>query len=578
VEERDAVQRSHRYLPWRLLTVLAAAIACAVAAPAHAAAAPDISASTLSCIDKNGGALRVDDDLACTVTATMASGTENATISATIALPDSVDVDPAQPPPAYDATSRVVTLGPTVLGFTFSGDSRVFTFTVRVVEGLDPGTQIALTADMTAVGATDGAVVHAAPNAPVLVLSPPAATLADSAVTCSDVNGGPLLPGDAVSCDLDVANALGFEDAGSLGATMLFSGGLWVSGGLGVGPATTFFGAPALTTLATGAGTEVSGMFRVASTALGGSTASVTAFISGKSTPSGDTISLTRGSDPLVVSPGPAQLTASSLRCDDTGGGLLLAGDDLTCTVSVAPLAGYEDVQGTTATVQIPAGLEYVGGGDAHDASSITFDTGSLGDVAAGTTKAAAFHLRVAPGTPAGTTMRPVGAVSATSVPLGGPLQQVLLGNFLTIGQVVVAPGQTPPDQPVVTVTPPAVKPPVVVASKAYKLRAKTIKFVMRHGHKRKNHLWNGSKRRSAFVKKYVVRTPKTSGKVVKKVTVPKKGKWAPKRGKVKIKGTKLTYTLKKGVNPAKVKDRFHYTVTDTHGKKATGIVIVTHD
>ena len=84
--------------------------------------------------------------------------------------------------------------------------------------------------------------------------------------------------------------------------------------------------------------------------------------------------------------------------------------------------------------------------------------------------------------------------------------------------------------------------------------------------------------RRSAFVKKYVVRTPKTSGKVVKKVTVPKKGKWAPKRGKVTIKGTKLTYTLKKGITPAKVKDRFHYTVTDTHGKRATGTVIVTHD
>jgi hypothetical protein len=74
-----------------------------------------------------------------------------------------------------------------------------------------------------------------------------------------------------------------------------------------------------------------------------------------------------------------------------------------------------------------------------------------------------------------------------------------------------------------------------------------------------------------------VVRTPSISGKVVRKVSVPKKGKWAPKRGKVKIRGTRLTYTLKKGVSPGKVRDRFHYTIVDTHGKKVTGTVIVSH-
>jgi hypothetical protein len=120
---------------------------------------------------------------------------------------------------------------------------------------------------------------------------------------------------------------------------------------------------------------------------------------------------------------------------------------------------------------------------------------------------------------------------------------------------------------------PPSSAPPVVTAtSGSYKLRAKTIRITLRRGHRRRGHLWKGSKRRSVFVKKFVVRTPKKSGTVVKKVTVPKKGKWAPRRGRVKIKGTRLTYTLKKGKRRT---DRFHYTVTDTVGKKATGTVIV---
>jgi hypothetical protein len=93
----------------------------------------------------------------------------------------------------------------------------------------------------------------------------------------------------------------------------------------------------------------------------------------------------------------------------------------------------------------------------------------------------------------------------------------------------------------------------------------------LRSGHRRGAHVSKGSKQRFAFVKRFVVRTPKISGKVVNMVTVPKKGKWAPKRGTVKIKGTRLTYTLKKGVDAGTVKDRFHYTITDTHGRKATG-------
>jgi hypothetical protein len=169
--------------------------------------------------------------------------------------------------------------------------------------------------------------------------------------------------------------------------------------------------------------------------------------------------------------------------------------------------------------------------------------------------------------------------LTATSVPLGGPIDKALSAQVLTVGREVVPPGAQPtlPDDFAPPVTP-TVNPPVTVA-KTYKLKAKTIVITMRRGHRRgrhhAKHVWSGSRRQFRYVKKFVVRTPKISGKVVKKVSVPKKGKYAPKRGVVKIKGTRLTYTLKKRFKTRQAKDRFRYTVTDTHGKKATGTVVV---
>jgi hypothetical protein len=549
----------------------------ALAGTASANVPPDLSGSSLSCIDADGGGLYPGDELKCFLSAAIVAGTDTATVTATVTLPATVETDPLHPPPKYDPATRVITFGPTVLGLTFSGQSRLLTFYVGVTDGLDPGASISLTADLTATAAS---VTHASVSSDPVFVSPPAATLTRSALACSDANGGLLLPGEQVSCDLDVINGAGREDAASVVANISFPGGTWVSGGLLSVTGEAFFGTGALGTLATGTEKTVTALFALSPQALGGTAVAGLAFINGASSPSGDAINLLRSSVALVVSPGPAQLTASALGCNDTGGGLLLPGDDLTCTVIVAPALGHEDVQGTTATVEIPTGAEWVGGGDDHDGSSVSFDTPSLGDIAAGTSKVAGFHLRVADDTGAGTVLRPAGSVEATSVPLGGPVQQAIDGNFLTVGKVVPPPGAPlPPDEPVTAVTPPPPgAPPVVVLSKAYKLRAKTIKLVMRRGHHRANHLWQGSRRRSVFVKKFVVRTPKISGIVVKKVTVPKKGKYAPKRGKVKIKGTRLTYTLRKSVNARKAKDRFHYTAIDTHGKKVTGTVVVTHD
>jgi hypothetical protein len=381
-----------------------------------------------------------------------------------------------------------------------------------------------------------------------------------------------LLPGEQVTCQLDIVNSAGHEDATAVTGSITASNASWVSGGASSSLSSTLFGTGVFGSVAADSFKSASATFAVFSSALGGTLVTGSSLIGGASTPSDSLILTSKFSTALVVAPGPAVLILSSLTCVDTNGALLLAGDDVTCTVSVVPLIGYEDVQGAAATVQVPEHTQWAAGGDSHDDTSIVLDTASLGDVAAGQTESADFHLKIKDGTPAGTQMRPDATLTATSVPLGGAVQRSLTGPTLIVGQAIVPPGETPVIATPAETVPTPTTPPVVAASKSYKLRAKTIRITLRRGHRRKSHLWKGSRRRSVFVKKFVVRTPKISGKVVKKVTVPKKGKWAPKRGKVKIKGTRLTYTLKKGKRRT---DRFHYTVTDTAGKKATGTVIV---
>jgi hypothetical protein len=542
---------------------LSACATALVAAPAALAIVPpDISASSIDCVDSDGGALRNGDDLACNLTASMATGTENANISATVTLPASVGFGSAAPPATYDIPTRVITFDEQALGLTFSPQTRSVVFHVTAGPGLAAGTPISISADITAVGDLDGATDEQAASSPALLVSALVADLADSTVGCSDVNGATLLPGDVVSCQLDVVNAVGHEDAASVSASLAIGGATWLLGGSNTGPGTTSFGETDLGAVAAGGSKSASATFVVPTTALGGALVTATGLIAGLSTPSSSAIFLSRFGTSLVVSPGPANLLLSTLVCRDSNSGVLVAGDDLTCTVTVTPAIGRENVQGSAATIEIPANARYVSGGDSHDATSVLLGPASLGDVAAGHSQDASFHLKVADGTAVGAQLQALGTLTATSVPLGGPIAQPLTGQVLTVGKEVVVPGESPtlPDAPAPGA--PAVTPPVVVAT-SYKLKAKTIRIKLRTPRGRRSFV---------YIKKHVTRTPKGTGNLVKKVTVPKKGKWAPKRGTVKIKGTRLTYTLKKG---KKAKDTFHYTITDPSGKKATGTVIV---
>jgi hypothetical protein len=65
----------------------------------------------------------------------------------------------------------------------------------------------------------------------------------------------------------------------------------------------------------------------------------------------------------------------------------------------------------------------------------VTLDASQLGDVTAGTTKSASFHLTVNPDTVVGTTIASAGSLTGTSVPLGGPVSKSLTANTLLVGQ-----------------------------------------------------------------------------------------------------------------------------------------------
>jgi Bacterial Ig domain len=539
---------------------LVAVAALATAAPAAAVPAPDISGSGITCVDSDGGVLKGGDDVKCTIKATVAADTQAATISGTVTLPPELDLLSAPGP--YDSGTRTITFSKEILGLTFTGQQRTIDFHVTVASGLGVGTPLSVSGELTGVGDVDATVVHQSVASPALLVSPLVADFTTSAVGCSDINGGTLLPGESVSCQVDVMNPLEHEDAASVTGSLLVAGATWLSGGTNTGPSSTTFGTDDLGTVASGETKSVSATFKVPATALGGTFVTATAFVGGVSTPSATPFFIGKGATPLPISPGPARIGGSLLACSDTNGGVLLAGDDLECTVAVRPAAGYEDVSAASAVVQIPADARYVSGGDSHTAGEVTLAETSLGDVAAGAVKAATFHLKVAEGTVVGTFLQPEGTLTATSVPLGGPVQAPLTAQSLVVGRQVVQVGETPtiPDLVETPVTPP-VTPPVTV-SKAYKLKAKTIKIVMRKGRRRV----------VIDVRTKVTRTPKGTGKVARKLKIAKKGKTAPKRGKVTVKGTKFTYVLKKG---KKAVDNFRYTVTDANGKKVTGKVTV---
>jgi hypothetical protein len=532
-------------------------------APALADAPPDISASSIACADTTGGGLRAGDDIACTFVVRMATGTEWATVTGVADLPSDVTYVSATYPATYDDTTRQITYPPTALGLMSPGDSRTALFHVTLNAGLAPGTPIAPPVAIKAKG-TDNAIDEQTFNPPALSVSPEIADLTGSTAVCTDVDGGTLLPGDEISCDLQVLAGTGRDDAAGVNGTMTVAGAAWLSGGTTHTPITATFASSLLGAIASGDSKTVNAHFQVAPTALGGSAVHPAASLFGTSFTTAEAVTANILGDALTVAPGPAVIVASSLLCFDANGGIVLAGDTVDCSVTVAPALGHEDLSDARADIAVPPHVSYLSGADSIVPGTATIGP-SFGAIAAGALKTVTTHFKIDAGTPADTVIGFTALLSATSVPLGGPLTRNLISQPFVVGQAALVPPDTPvaaePDQPAIT---PPVTPPIVVA-KGYKLRAKTIRI----------RLWSRkTPRRTWDVRRWVTRTPKQSGKLVKKLTVPKKGRFAAKKGRVRVKGTRLVYTRKKGKRGKR--DTFHYTVTDASGKKATGKVIVT--
>src|SRR3954453_6503231 len=131
----------------RSLVPACVASLCALLIGAPLAAAdppPDISGSSIYCIDTDEGlALRAGEDIKCGFTASMAQGTESATITATVVLPPEVEYASATQPSTYDDLTRTITYGPNALGLTFQDETRPAEFHVTLNAGVAPGTVIA---------------------------------------------------------------------------------------------------------------------------------------------------------------------------------------------------------------------------------------------------------------------------------------------------------------------------------------------------------------------------------------------------------------------------------------------------
>jgi hypothetical protein len=408
------VSRSGR-LRSRVLIAVAAVGAFALAAPSVAGSAGTPLTGAISCTDVNGGLLLPGDSLSCNVTLT--GGSDDTTL-------DSLEVDFPEPGTTWTSggdthtTSRADWSGVSVL----AGTMKTLPFSVTIDPTTNPGTVLRSSGFFsgTSAGNPISGLLVSASN----IMSP---FLSGSSLACSDTSGsGKVLPGDTVQCLLQLTNAFPTAYTGLAGSVPVPAATAYASGGSSVVDGSVLFDSTALPDLIPGAGDppQAFSLTILPSTVSGTSIAPV-ATITGTYNASPFSVRIATAA-PLITDPGPADLTKSTLACHSTSGDFPFAGGQIGCTVTVAPLTGFESVTGANATIQAPAGTSISGSGNAV--------TLPLGDVPAGNTSSASFQLdvngAVAPGTPIEVT----GSIAATSVPSGVTRTQPVTSAPLTVG------------------------------------------------------------------------------------------------------------------------------------------------
>lgn len=424
----------------RALTALATTLVAACALTGGTAwALPTFTPSGLTCTPMNGVTTRAGDEMLCRLDVAVTDGLVDG-VTADIAIPPTTTFDPA----AEENLGGVANdpLAPTSvhfdskrLGFLAAGSPKAVSLRLRVRDDgtAKPGDPIAPVATIKGVNAETTVITMKT----AMVVQPPAANLSPSHLDCTDDDGAPLRPGDAMSCALHLVNEAGREHAVDVTVQGQVPLGMaWSAGG-------TFHSSSTITWLAgalpggvpSGPPTAPALPFRltVAPDAAAGMNVQPFALVSYANAPSGEPGSASVVGPVFKVAPGPAVLTGSMLTCADTDGAPLFPGDIVQCTLTVVDAAGKEDVADLTGSGPVPAGTTAVLGATDASGRTLVFGLNALGSVQSGGVRATTFRLRVDNATAPGTTIAATARVTGRSVGTNLPVAHDLAAAPLTV-------------------------------------------------------------------------------------------------------------------------------------------------
>jgi hypothetical protein len=429
--------------------VLAAALAVSVAA-APSAGAIDFSDSQATCKPTNGATARVGDFVDCDVLVDVAGGNGLA-VTADTTVPAHVTFDPSleenmqltQPDPGHPGNLHADELQ---LGFMSPGFRKLVRARFQVAAGAQPYDPIQMSWLLHDPGSPDATI-----TSNVVPVTPPPADLTPSTMTCDDVNGGTLLPGEQVQCQVQLVDKAQHEDATNVNAQTVLP--------LGKTTATApqnesfrtddnnLFWLPFFFPDGVKSGPPMAPLmkfgFTVADTTPGGTTLTPLATILYK-----NALSQISGAQSvfasLVTAPGPAILTDSSLTCTDTDAAPLLPGDTVLCSLTVTDAAGRENVENLTGVAPPPAAT-HAADGKVDGQGGIPLWADKAGKVVAGAFTTTTYKLRVDDGTPAGTKIVATAHVDGTSVPTQTPVAHDVTAKPLTVAKRDVPAAVAPP-------------------------------------------------------------------------------------------------------------------------------------
>jgi hypothetical protein len=405
-----------------VVSTIALTLVLAAATAAGAEAATTFGLSHLTCVPSNGFTTRPGDDVECRLDVTAFEGMAG-NVTADVTLPTGLGYDTTL------STNNAGTLDTSVspprirYGTSVLGDFPPdFTKTVTMVlhikddGSISPGDPIAPVATVRSPTTADATIESNA-----LFVTPPPAVLQPSTLTCSDLNGDPLRPGDVVECALQLVNQPKKEDATSVSVTVPIPGNTtWTPGGNDTSHTAGYISwAPAALPTGVPSGPASAPILRLRLTI--GEAPGGTKVFPYASVNYVNSLSMALGSQAvfgpqLITAPGPAVLTSSALGCFDADSLPLYPGDTIRCTLTVADAAGREDVSDLTATIAVPGATTL--SSDAA-ARTLTFGPPVFGTLASGTSRALPFTLRVDDAAAPGTVVAPLGTVRGTSVGTG---------------------------------------------------------------------------------------------------------------------------------------------------------------